>query len=229
MENTQNVTLTCPACGVSSPYDLRTTVNVDEEPKLLDAIRSFDVQRVRCASCDEAFIAEAPFLFVWPSRGLLVQVNPRQELSRWREIEATLARYDDKLIIPERPVEETVRRLVFGLNQLNEKIFCFERSLDDRLIEPLKLALLNANKDLEARIIGTTADIYTEGLDANDIVFLAVYNQDDKPQKAQVRVPKKFYDKLSDDESFLSQFTEMHEGWFVSWLRFFEVSGAGSA
>lgn len=245
------VELQCPSCNKDLRVAVHATVDISEHPELLDRIKDQTLQQASCEHCGATFSIQAPFLFLHPQAGILVQVAPPADLSRWREIEETLGTYADTLRFGEgtspddaqdadasddedSPNEGALakvqRRLVFGLNHLNEKIFLAEHGFDDRSIELLKLSLLATREDLAQHLRGAAPEFLVEGLAGNDLVFmLLTHDAEGRASRAQLPVPRKVYEAVERDADFAKNFAELADAWFVSWLRYVEFTTPDTA
>lgn len=221
----------CPSCGEEVLVRVATVIDAGRQPEELARIREQRAPVAECSACQASFDVVAPFLFLHADRGLIAQVVPPRDMVRWQEVEATLSRAGAEVAFPkENALYPTRRRLVFGLHQLNEKLFAIEQGIDDVSLELAKLGLIAMDEGLVERLSGAGPEFLLEGLDGSDVVFLIVSRDGEgNPTQAQVRVPRALIDAAARDEEFAAQFADMPGAWFVSWLRYVEMSVGGPA
>lgn len=93
-----------------------------------------------------------------------------------------------------RSAEHVGRRIVFGYEELREKVFCYQAGLDDRLLEALKLQVLMApgGADIHALSLRTVS--------ADGLHFAAL----EPGGIGQVAVPRGNYDRLAGERAHVA-------------------------
>lgn len=154
MSTTYTVTVRCPRCGAAQSAPIVESANVDRHPRFRDEVLAGSFMRVTCAPCGSRFAVERELLYAHLSAGLLIAVFPGLHRARAEELETLFARVCRMTVHdPAAPVVHTVAaevhcRVVFGYDELREKVLCWARGLDDQALEVLKLQLLVEHREL---------------------------------------------------------------------------------
>lgn len=223
MESRTSVRIACPACAAEIEADLPAVIDAERQPQLAARVHDYTLPRVPCPSCGVAFRVDAPFLYLDGRLGLAVETVPPRDLGDWRAIEERLVAFEAKRPLPDAE-RYGRRRLVFGLRQLNEKIFLAQHGFDDVRIELLKLAVLSMRPEVAERLTGTFPELLLEGLAGNDLVFLVLTRDaEGKLHQAQMPLPRKLYDGMERESEFAAGFADLTEARLVSWLRYVEM------
>ncbi len=144
----QTELVTCPACNFLQERQVARSVNAQRAPHLRDQVLAGTLQRTVCDGCHRPFELAGRFLYVDFARGHWFGVLPRGEAVVLAEEEALLAQTFRKAVLEAplvvRELGATARvRMVFGVDDLREKVVVFDAGLDDLAVERLKL-LMNA-------------------------------------------------------------------------------------
>ncbi|WP_437996486.1 CpXC domain-containing protein [Sorangium sp. So ce185] len=139
--------LSCRACGAAVEGLTAESANPVRHPPFREGLLSRTLLRLPCPGCGTAH--QHFDRFVWtdlPGR-LCACVIHESERDDWADLEQEAR---DALSVPLREEgPEFVRawgasvalRLVFGLEELREKVVCSMKDLDDRVVEAMKLEL----------------------------------------------------------------------------------------
>jgi hypothetical protein len=148
--------VSCPRCERPVLVTLVESANVVRMPHFRDEVLSGTFMSQRCDHCGLAFRVEQELLYTDLPRGVFIMMFPRSERGRWRELEEVARAVHRQTLVDEPPaaVRElfagVVPRLVFGFDELREKVLCDLHGLDDRLLELLKALLMrDASAGLE--------------------------------------------------------------------------------
>jgi len=229
VESRTSVRVACPSCSAEVALDLPAVVDVERQPELAARVHDYTLPLVACPDCGASFRVESPFLYLDGRRGLVIEVVPSRDLGDWKGLEQRLVDFEARRPLPDAERFST-RRLVFGLRQLNEKIFVATNGLDDVRLELLKLALLSSRPELAQRLTGRFPELLLEGLVENDLVFLVLTRDEGGALKqAQLPIPRRLYDALERDSELAGGFAELQGARFVSWLRYVEMTPVGPA
>jgi hypothetical protein len=99
---------------------------------------------------------ERDFLYTDLENGVLIGCFPQTRRGELSSLEEDLVRTWTETVKQEMPrtLQASMAgpgpRIVFGLAELREKVICFDAKLDDRLVEAMKLALLEGLPGREA-------------------------------------------------------------------------------
>ena len=170
------VEVTCEACGSVQVESLATSLNVTRTPEWKDRVLDGSFQVVTCKSCANTWEAVEPFVYLDFNQRLYVGVYPGSAESVWwmheRDPADAFVRNLGWAAPPvARPVGEGfVVRTVFGLAALREKVIALEASLDDVVLEILKLRLMLTRADMT---LGVDSRPRLVRVDEGSLVFIS--------------------------------------------------------
>jgi hypothetical protein len=153
MSTLYHTAITCPACGVSQQVEIADSLNANRMPQCRDWVLERALFRATCA-CGEALVVLHPLLYVDFDRGLWIQVAMEPDRPNFAALEALALdafrqAFDPTSFPALSAFSAMVRpRVVFGYEELREKVVAADAGLDDALVEALKLEILVARPDL---------------------------------------------------------------------------------
>ncbi|HJU22718.1 MAG TPA: CpXC domain-containing protein [Casimicrobiaceae bacterium] len=154
MSTTATTEIACPSCGKGQAVLAVESANVRRFPEFRRRLLDGTFMRFDCTGCTERFIVERDLLWTDLDAGLLIAVFPQTERERALELSHIVEDVYDRAFVREPPavvrasVPELRCRVVFGYEELREKIVCFDGGLDDRILEALKLAIMEAQPNI---------------------------------------------------------------------------------
>jgi hypothetical protein len=156
----------CGACGHVQRAKLAHGVHVARAPEVRDRLFDRTFHRVVCSGCGRAFVAERPLVYTDFDRKHWIQVALAIERPRWPELEVAAEALFERAFTG-APVAGELRdgfrrRLVFGLEELREKLVIWRASLDDAVVECLKAQVLARRPDLATGTM-TVDDVASSG------------------------------------------------------------------
>jgi hypothetical protein len=215
-------TATCPECGQTTPARIATSVHIARVPEVRAAVFDRSFNRITCAACGRRIAIDAAFTYVDVERGHWVQVEPVARRSDWRKVEQiTMRALTRGLDVTSPLVTELAatarRRVVFGTEELREKLIVWNVGLDDELLECIKLrAAIDDISLVDARLI---ADRVT---DDGGLELVRVDGDEPHPRYA---VPASWVDRALDEQpSLQTRFPELFGGGFVNVLRLMAIA-----
>ena len=135
MSDLSEAHITCPTCKKEFRFSFYTSVNVTLDPCLRETVLNGDVHRHACRECGQGIVMQTPLLYHDATRHFMVFFEKERagEPISWntqflRETAKALPQYQF--------------RFVTFWDDLLEKISIFERGWDDKIIEMLKLLVL---------------------------------------------------------------------------------------
>jgi hypothetical protein len=134
--------VTC-TCGHTFEARLARSVNGGRSKALRDAILDGKLHRVRCPGCEHEFSVEKAFSYADFKTNTFFDVRPRWERHLYRRASKQFTSALQRLPSALSPVESRKARVVFGLQELREKLVIQDAGVDDRVIEVVKLYLLH--------------------------------------------------------------------------------------
>lgn len=148
MSASRSFVLNC-VCGHEFEALLWDRVDVTKAAHLKSKILSGEMNQIQCAKCKKRSIVEKNLLYRDCNQKLLIQMYPQSERSKWVELEMA----HKKAMKGKARLRGYTLRLAFGQQEMVEKIRIFDYSLDDRLIEMIKLKILEQDE-----VVRDTAD-----------------------------------------------------------------------
>src|SRR5262245_16001702 len=179
------------ACGNELEVSLARSVNVRRSPALREKILSGEFHSFTCPACKQKLTVERPFAYSDPARRSLFLVCPRSERHTWRKGSRDLkaAAEQAEAILPGSSNKN--RRVVFGLDELREKLLAQQFGIDDRLVELLKVYVIYEHPFLTRR---PRLRLCFDGVRSAGYEFVAGYEHG--PERYRVTLPRDVADAL---------------------------------
>jgi hypothetical protein len=141
----------CPACSAELTARLAHGVHVARAPEVRAQVLERSFHRVVCA-CGEVFRARRAVVYTDVDRKQWIQVALDDERPIWPELEVATSTLFERAFTGSplaREVREGMRlRLVFGYEELREKLVVWAAALDDAVVECLKLRAIERRPEL---------------------------------------------------------------------------------
>jgi hypothetical protein len=163
--------ITC-VCEKTFEADIPDTVDLSDDPDVLDAILNGSYLTFRCPHCGHAVKPEVPLHFTDLEKQIDIFLVPERERNRY-----LLGRYEH----PE------CNRIVIGYAELVEKLKVYSAVLDDSAVELIKYYIL-----VRAGA-GSTPSIYFDSIDNDALVFDIIGLRED--EIAKIKIQREVYDK----------------------------------
>lgn len=141
MSASRSFVLSC-VCGHEFEALLWDRVDVTKAASLKSKILSGEMNQIQCGKCKKRSHVEKNLLYRDSHQKLLIQVYPQSDRSRWIEIETAYK----KAMKRKAGFRGYILRLAFGQQEMVEKIRIFDQSLDDRVIEMIKMKILEQDE-----------------------------------------------------------------------------------
>ena len=154
-------------CGAAIRVDLADSVHAATAPRLRDAILAGTFHTVGCQTCGQSFRIEKTVAYTDFKRRQWFLTFPPEQVVAYRDVDrAAAASFQATMVERCAPVvrewsTDMIRRTVFGLASLREKLLLFELGLDDRVVELIKLrqaATLGLGLDAHVELAARTGD-----------------------------------------------------------------------
>lgn len=160
------------ACGGTVTAQLADTINAARSPALKSAILEGALHRAECARCRRDFTVEKPFIYVDLPQDMILEVFPRGQRHMWREASARLGAAASLIPQDMKGSDRRIRRVVFGMDELREKLIANDAGLDDRVVELTKVLLINEHPFLLQK---PRLRIILREVNADDLLFHVAY------------------------------------------------------
>lgn len=145
MELKKNIKIECPSCKSESDFEVYENINTKIYPDLKDQIKSGDLFLFTCPKCQAETIVDYGLIYQDPEEKILIQYCKNDE-----EKNAALGLFNKENMDDVDKAQEIIeildsydKRLVESLDSLIEKINIFDRDLDDRIVELIKIFALD--------------------------------------------------------------------------------------
>lgn len=207
--------VTCPSCAVSTSMHVATSVHITRVPEVRVAVLDRSLHRSVC-TCGQRIVIDVAFTYVDVERGHWLQVEPVRRRPEWSTVEADAMRALARSLDLTSPIisglaESARRRVVFGLEELREKLIVWDAGIDDGLLECMKLrAWIDEPSLMRAPLV---ADRIT------DDGGLELVTRDEQPVR-RFAVSASTVDRALDEQPSLeARYPELFRGGFVNALR----------
>lgn len=207
--------VTCPSCAVSTSMHVATSVHITRVPEVRVAVLDRSLHRSVC-TCGQRIVIDVAFTYVDVERGHWLQVEPVRRRPEWRTVEADAMRALARSLDLTSPIisglaESARRRVVFGLEELREKLIVWDAGIDDGLLECIKLrAWIDEPSLMRTPLIAERV---------TDDGRLELVKIDEQPAR-RFAVSASTVDRALDEQPSLeSRYPELFGGGFVNALR----------
>jgi ribosomal protein S27AE len=169
----------CPRCGHTFSAEAATGLHVSRMPEIRARILAGTFHRFDCPACDQSVVLhDRTFVYTDFDRWHWITCYPRGGLRYRSALHAQAEEAFDQVLRREGPAfvrEEWaprfVRRVVYGLAALREKLLVLEAGLDDRALERFKWMLV---RDVPLSPFHPDVDLLFERVDGDGLVFVHV-------------------------------------------------------
>ena len=192
----------CPHCTLDQPARLAHGVHVARAPEVRDQLFARTFHAITCRGCAAVFVAQRPLIYTDMDRKHWVQVALQDERPRWPELENTVEAVYERAFTGSplaRELSDRMKlRLVFGLEELREKLVIWAANLDDASVECLKIELIRRDPALAHRslVVDTVAADHAMSIridgDESLLVDGATVDTFDEDRRLESRFPELF-------------------------------------
>jgi hypothetical protein len=173
---------------------LADSINVKRSPEARERILNGTMHRASCPKCKRAMTVEKPFYYTDFTRNALFKVFPRGERHTWKKASKDLDVASS--FIPSGIVSSEGRtlRVIFGMDELREKLVAQDAALDDRALELLKVFVVYEHPFLLRRprlrlVLDQVTETYLQ--------FAAGFEHD--PRRFRAAMPRQLADEIASD------------------------------
>jgi hypothetical protein len=182
--------VTCPNCNTHFDAALVNAVNITRFPDMKSKVLDRTLNQVRCPTCSYSSVVEKSFFYTDVKGGLNITVYPRKERHFHKEAADETNRlfssFDRTQIADIRP-----KRVVFGLEELREKVVAHDAGILDDALELLKVYLLNEHPFLLDK---TKLRVTLDHVETDKLTFNATSDQEKNYFK--LYIPRVFYEAI---------------------------------
>jgi hypothetical protein len=190
-------------CNNTLTVHLADSVNVKRFPASREKILRGEMHRTACAQCGRQMTVEKPFYYTDLTRNCFFKVLPRGERHLWKNASAELDVASKLVPGSVTKIKGRTLRVVFGMDELREKLVAQDAGLDDRLIELLKVLLVYEHPILlrQARL-----RLSLDAVTNDDFEFTASYEHNQK--QFRLAMPKRLVNELVDKEAEIKKWAK---------------------
>ena len=169
---------------------LADCLNVRRTPEVRQQILRGELHRATCPSCGRQMTVEKMFYYLDLDLNALFKIRPRNERHLWKQSSLELDAASS--VIPEPVSLNALRllRVIFGMDELREKLVAQEAQLDDRLLELLKVLLVYEHPIL---LRSPRLRLVLEEVTQTSLIFMAAYEHAER--RFQLQMPRAIADE----------------------------------
>jgi hypothetical protein len=172
-------------CGYAFEANLARSVNVKRNPAVRETILRGEFHRINCPACRTIFAVECPFYYSDPERRSVFLVLPRGERLNHTRDGQTLTKQQRECDLLVGDVPTSQLRVVYGLDELREKVVAQDAELDDRNIELIKLIVLHEHPFL---LHTPRLQLVLSAVTSSAMQFIAYHHN--QPRSYQIEIPR---------------------------------------
>lgn len=208
----------CPGCGAEIAADLLDAVDAARRPDLRDDLLARRFHRWSCPGCGAAPEIEHAIVYTDLPRRHWLYVGVERDRAYWPGWEARLAGDIALALSRHSPLLHATAdglrsRVVFGYEELREKLVIWEAGVDDALIECLKVRAITADPGLALR----GSRLIVDRIGRDDTVDLWWFAPGDAtPSRRLTAAPSWLADTDRDRGSLIQRFPELFRGGYVN-------------
>ncbi len=213
-------TVNC-VCGNALIVQLADSINVKRSPEARAKVLRGELHRAACPVCGRHMTVEKPFYYTDIDRNVLFKVFPRGERHTWQQASKDLDAASK--LIPNEIADagERTLRVVFGLDELREKLIAQDSGLDDRVVELLKVLLVYEHPILLRR---SRLRLILQEVSGQALVFTANYEHN--PRQYRLEMPLRVVQEVSAEPDRLKDWTrtahktsifDLNDHWINMW------------
>lgn len=202
----------CPTCAASVRVKVALGAHVGRAPQVRDQVLARTFHRFVCPA-GHTITVHSTFEYMDIERRQLLLVGGVDDRARWPAYEARVDTTVDRVLhlgspLTEPLVRELRSRVVFGLEELREKIVIWDAAIDDGLVECIKVRAYASDPALAAPGTRLVVDHVRD-----DDVLVCTWH----PSGAVLEFPVHWlHDALRDRASLEARFPELFRGGYVS-------------
>jgi hypothetical protein len=196
------ITLACPSCQASVPFQAVASVNADRRPDLRQAVIDGGFQREPCPKCGHSFRLAPEMNYLDAARGQWIAVYPIERLDEWHELEADSLSIFSRAYGGEAPAaaraigESLQARVVFGWAAFREKLVLRDLDLDDVTLELTKIAMI---RGMEKTPFAPNTELRLLTMDDEETLTMAWIDAKSENLEEMLGVPRDLYDEIKAD------------------------------
>ncbi|MEP3388400.1 MAG: CpXC domain-containing protein [Reichenbachiella sp.] len=180
------------SCGHEITVKYVHSLNIERVPKVRESIINREFQRYTCEACGQLHYFENKFLYCDPGRNTLYLVKNSGDQPSWQQESEELSLAPEKFAQIE--IDTSDLRIVYGLEELREKLIIQNYGFNDKDIETIKVLILHEHPFLlQTPRLQLTFNILNE--EKQVMSFIASHHHSN--QVFTIDFPKSIFDSLA--------------------------------
>ncbi len=208
----------CPSCSVEQRVTVAESLNGPRVPDIVEAILAGRFQSFVCNACYSEYVVDRPLVYIDFDAGHWIHMFPRADEPEWEALADEADRAFRNTMVEWAPPmvkswgERMVRRTVFGLAALREKLTLMRAGLDDVAVEVLKLGLVAGDERLALKPLGADTRLRVVQI-VGDLLKL-------EDEGYGVAIPSRVLDDIARDPTTDEALERLRASSFVDLARF---------
>jgi hypothetical protein len=207
------------ACGADVAITLCESLNAARHPALRDAVLARTLHTARCERCGQTVVVAARFTYVDLDRRQLIGVYLPEDRRQERVCGEELVGAYQRFFVDGPPVMQAIAgdllvRVVFGYEELREKLVGDAAALPDLAVEAAKYDLLG-----DARLRAVSAATLRLDEVREGALHLFAEDAEGRPRPVSLAVPRDVVDAMPPRDELLAAYPGIASGPHVSLLR----------
>ncbi|MDX1958424.1 MAG: CpXC domain-containing protein [Leptospiraceae bacterium] len=203
MNLSEMIEVECPSCRNKESVEYFGIINVQENPSLKDKLYDGQLNQFHCSNCGYDAFLDGSLIYQDLERNMMLQVtNAQNDEDLKNELEYLNGSNEILENTFSVKMEKISFRIVSDKNSLIEKINIFDNSLDDRIIEMLKVFIY---QEFLKQYNDATVEILFLGIGNEGLDFLVFVGEEKLQTTLQMEmyheIKEKFSSSLSDFET----------------------------
>ncbi|MDQ4136640.1 MAG: CpXC domain-containing protein, partial [Pseudomonadota bacterium] len=190
------------ACGAAVTAQLADSINVRRSPEARERIMRGELHRAACAACGRQMTVEKAFYYTDFDRNALFKVFPKGERHGWKKASEDLDEASSYIPSGVAATEERTLRVVYGMDELREKLVAQDAGIDDRLLEIIKVLLVYEHPIL---LKWSRLRLVLQEVTETELRFHASYEH--SQQVFRVDMPRRLLDEIQSDHKRIEEWT----------------------
>lgn len=183
--------ITCPFCHIEHEFKRWRLIDTGTNPELSEQIRSGEIFKYVCPSCKSDYDMNYPFSYHQPDERLFfMYTNNKDDYELARKVMAGEQPSDDDSINELLGRYGYTYRVIFGRDELYEKLLLADRGLDDRIMEIAKIVYGQQLAEKQKEDSFDTIRYFKDDEDDKGVLYL----MKDGERRGKVDFDRKVYD-----------------------------------
>ena len=191
------------SCGRAFIAEAARSINIRRVPRVRDMILDGSFHQANCPACGSRLTVERPFYYSDPDRGAVFLIMPRGERLHHRRDGKRISAQEPAMALISAGRAITQMRVIYGMDELREKLIAQNAGIDDRHVELLKLFILHEHPFL-MRV--PRLQISLVETSPTQLIFLAYHHN--QPRNYHIQISRFLAGSLLDQGELLQRWLD---------------------